>query len=746
IDLMLETNRIEVVAGVREVVAQEVAKERAERGVDAVEVEVVQVARRGEVPRGVVERVVEVEVEERGRREMTGMRAREMMAGHTANSLPHRHARLPSLFAHPPATLATTRASCESRLDATLAELGVTADRVYVEWGRNGGVEGCVEGVERGMEKGGGNEKGEVWEVVRKWAEEVVEGQAMVEWEKERVGEERGLEGLPPLPRAGRGPTQQLPTQTSATPTTAVPTTPTTPGHYPDGILKHSPDRISSTTSRKRPQGLKVLIPGASPPGSVPVSATVARRMSLPAHQVIQPGRMGDQWRGNARWAGAGSSNGIAGVVGGKTGSWEGGGASGRAPFSWGNRHPRPASPPTPISTTTVTAPSSPAKSTAPSSPAKSLSSPTRTLQFKFPAVLNRLIGGGGTGKKQEREDTPTVVNAPAASAGQKQAAMSAGAKTTLTKGGPPAASGTGKRLSTLEESEEGDEDDEEDDETNEESEGSSGSGSEETDDYEDESEEDDDSEYERRPTPIVGAKTSTPAITVTASSSPPKSPGTSLPVMSGGTVKAAGSVATTATGSGNRTGTLGAEAATAVAAATALTKPPSGSSTNSPSPPKPAPQSTLKSISNAKDTQRNSNEGSDISSVRSSDLDIDDTEPITAPASGQLSDPQPKPVPVATVVVHQKPASMQQANYGKQPGVAPAASGTGKSVVDDDDSFDISGLSLSDEIKPGAQEQISRPPPPAKSAAMVTKTPVSQDDELDDLLEEFSDIEDLEM
>ncbi|KAJ3334951.1 hypothetical protein HDU93_007003 [Gonapodya sp. JEL0774] len=88
----------------------------------------------------------------------------------------------------------------------------------------------------------------------------------------------------------------------------------------------------------------------------------------------------------------------------------------------------------------------------------------------------------------------------------------------------------------------------------------------------------------------------------------------------------------------------------------------------------------------------------------------------------------------------------MQQTNYGKQPGVAPAALGTGKVVVDDDDSFDLSGLSLSDEIKPGAQVQSSRASPPAKSAPTVAKTPVSQDDELDDLLEEFSDIEGLEM
>ncbi|KAJ3330355.1 hypothetical protein HDU93_000432, partial [Gonapodya sp. JEL0774] len=97
---------------------------------------------------------------------------------------------------------------------------------------------------------------------------------------------------------------------------------------------------------------------------------------------------------------------------------------------------------------------------------------------------------------------------------------------------------------------------------------------------------------------------------------------------------------------------------------------------------------------------------------MRSSDVYIDDTEPITAvPTYWSMfrsTDQTSAYGDCGGLLVHQKPTSSQQINCRKQPGTAPAALGTGKVDEDDVNSFDLSGLSLTDEIKQAAQEQSS--------------------------------------
>ncbi|KAJ3330354.1 hypothetical protein HDU93_000431 [Gonapodya sp. JEL0774] len=286
------------------------------------------------------------------------------------------------------------------------------------------------------------------------------------------VGEVVGGNGLmPPLPRARS--CFQLP---PATPTTTVATITTTPIHYPNGMLKHSHDRISCTTSGKRPQGAQSTHASRQPTwvgdcGQADVPA------GAPGDPVRKSGTLGEGesgvgWDGvvqRDRWAGGGEDRTV------RTG-----GVGEEGSVGWGDRSGGESS--NPYLHRYRAAPSWPARSTAPSSPAKSLASPTQTLQSKFPAVLKRLIGGGGTGEKHEREGSLTC-EWTAARGVQKQASMSAGTKASLAKCGPPAACTAGKKLSIVEASEEGVEGDEEDGETDEESEGSSGSGGKETDD-----------------------------------------------------------------------------------------------------------------------------------------------------------------------------------------------------------------------------------------------------------------------
>ncbi|KXS11743.1 hypothetical protein M427DRAFT_422112 [Gonapodya prolifera JEL478] len=443
-------------------------------------------------------------------------------------------------------------------------------------------------------------------------------------------------------------------------------TSPTMSNSRRTSILKSS-----GSSRRKSPYSLRIEIPpkatsstGGPLPPSYPPQITPR---SAPGE--IMP-------KGRAVWAGKGSSNEVA--LGVRKGMAEhpaievprmsiGG---------WGDRQ-RQQSQAGPTS-----ASSSPARSAGPemsptSSP--SMATPPRPQHFKFPTIINRLIGSPFSPKKDtvvERKPETTTHNDTRTTSVKPQSYQKPSAKQNP---------GTTK-LETLHESDTGDED-----ESTSEDETDDGSGSYETGSSEDDGDETDDQSDVQRPTGLGrGQNTGKPAvpnIVVTVASQGASPAGSSIrtPTQAQPAPRVLADLAKETTSIGKASGTSVNQQVTKlpVPAATAT--------------PKPAPHA--------------SNDGSDISSLRSSDLDIDVSEPISrAPANSASTAAQPSMKQTATVVVHPRPTSMVPAALPQQRAGAVAQVEKSKLSRDDDDSLgtlsDMSSFSDEPNLSPPTKQR----------------------------------------